>query len=100
MLTDKPKTKSKTAKSVDNRAGERPKARRSPKAPTTLKSFEPTADNLIVVGIGASAGGLDAFKHMLPGLPTAANMAYVIVQRTRQPGTPPGRCDLTKGVLS
>jgi two-component system, chemotaxis family, CheB/CheR fusion protein len=38
------------------------------------------SDNLIVVGIGASAGGLEAFKHVLPGLPVSANMAFVIVQ--------------------
>jgi two-component system, chemotaxis family, CheB/CheR fusion protein len=33
-----------------------------------------------VVGIGASAGGLDAFKKILPGIAPDSGMAYVIVQ--------------------
>jgi two-component system, chemotaxis family, CheB/CheR fusion protein len=37
-------------------------------------------DALIVVGIGASAGGLEAFQALLPNLPMGANIAYVIVQ--------------------
>src|SRR3954468_929853 len=32
-----------------------------------------------VVGIGASAGGLDAFKELLVALPRDAGMAYVLV---------------------
>jgi len=33
-----------------------------------------------VVGIGASAGGLDAFKKLLKAIPGNAGMAYVLVQ--------------------
>ena len=36
--------------------------------------------NLYVVGIGASAGGLEALRPFVANLPTAVNMAYVIVQ--------------------
>jgi two-component system CheB/CheR fusion protein len=36
--------------------------------------------NLYVVGIGASAGGLEALRPFVANLPTEANMAYVIVQ--------------------
>lgn len=36
--------------------------------------------NLYVVGIGASAGGLEALRPFAANLPTDANMAYVIVQ--------------------
>src|SRR5687768_18139272 len=32
-----------------------------------------------VVGIGASAGGLEAFKEMLRALPTDTGMAFVLV---------------------
>jgi two-component system, chemotaxis family, CheB/CheR fusion protein len=33
-----------------------------------------------VVGIGASAGGLDAFKKLLKGIPQNSGMAYVLIQ--------------------
>jgi two-component system CheB/CheR fusion protein len=33
-----------------------------------------------VVGIGASAGGLDAFKKLISAIPKASGMAYIIVQ--------------------
>ena len=35
---------------------------------------------LIVVGIGASAGGLEALKPFVRNLPTESNMAYIIAQ--------------------
>jgi len=37
------------------------------------------ADSFPVVGIGASAGGLEAFKELLTSLPEKAGMAYVLV---------------------
>src|SRR6185437_10868620 len=33
-----------------------------------------------VVGIGASAGGLEAFKKLLKAIPAKSGMAYIIVQ--------------------
>ena len=33
-----------------------------------------------VVGIGASAGGLDAFRKLLSHLPTDTGMAFVLIQ--------------------
>src|SRR5580765_4861518 len=33
-----------------------------------------------IVGIGASAGGLEAFSELLPNLPLHAGVAYVLVQ--------------------
>ncbi len=47
------------------------------------KTTEPVvkSDNLFpVVGIGASAGGLDAFKKLLKAIPEDSGMAYVLVQ--------------------
>ena len=39
------------------------------------------SDNMFpVVGIGASAGGLDAFKKLLKAIPENSGMAYVLVQ--------------------
>lgn len=43
-------------------------------------SAKDSYDNLLIVGIGASAGGLNALQKMLPGLPVKKRMAYVIAQ--------------------
>jgi len=39
-----------------------------------------TAHNFPIVGIGASAGGLDAFRQLLEAIPLDSEMAYVVVQ--------------------
>jgi two-component system CheB/CheR fusion protein len=39
-----------------------------------------TAQNFPIVGIGASAGGLIAFKQLLQAIPEISGMAYVLVQ--------------------
>ena len=41
---------------------------------------EPSRDNFIVVGIGGSAGGLEAFTELLERLPRDTGMAFVVVQ--------------------
>ena len=33
-----------------------------------------------IVGIGASAGGLEAFEHFLRNMPANSDMAFVLVQ--------------------
>lgn len=38
------------------------------------------ADSFLVVGVGASAGGLEAFTQLLGGLPPKPGMAFVLVQ--------------------
>jgi two-component system CheB/CheR fusion protein len=46
-----------------------------------VKSEPPaTAQNFTIVGIGASAGGLVAFKQLLEVIPENSGMAYVLVQ--------------------
>src|SRR6185436_18515159 len=40
----------------------------------------PAAPSFAIVGIGASAGGLEAFRLLLAALPTDSGMAYVLVQ--------------------
>lgn len=47
---------------------------------TDLKNLEKTAQNFPIVGIGASAGGLDAFKKLLAEISLDSGMAYVLVQ--------------------
>src|SRR5262245_50251795 len=44
-------------------------------------------DDLIVVGIGASAGGITALQSLLRALPAQPNVALVVVQHL-QPGEP------------
>ena len=39
-----------------------------------------SVQNFPIVGIGASAGGLDAFKRLLKAIPDNSGMAYVLVQ--------------------
>lgn len=48
-----------------------------------------------VVGIGASAGGLEAFTQLLRGLPAATGMAYVVIQHLD-----PTRASLLPSLLS
>src|SRR6187549_3049451 len=52
-------------------------------APAALRAGKPLAkstNQFPVVGIGASAGGLDAFKKLLTAIPENSGMAYVLVQ--------------------
>ena len=44
------------------------------------KELIKSENNFPVVGIGASAGGLDAFKKLLTSIPEDSGMAYVLVQ--------------------
>jgi len=44
------------------------------------KNPQKTTQDFPVVGIGASAGGLDVFKKILKNIPEDSGMAYVIVQ--------------------
>jgi two-component system CheB/CheR fusion protein len=47
---------------------------------TDTKDPKKTEQNFPIVGIGASAGGLDAIKRLIKAIPTDSGMAYVIVQ--------------------
>ena len=50
-------------------------------APKKNKTQPPASvQNFPVVGIGASAGGLEAFKRLLTAIPEDSGMAYVLVQ--------------------
>ncbi len=61
----------KAKKSITNLSGKKRKIDK-----TLIKS----ANLFPVVGIGASAGGLDAFKKLLKAIPEDSGMAYVLVQ--------------------
>src|SRR5205814_8396518 len=49
-------------------------------APTTLLTAASSGGSFPVVGIGASAGGLEAMTQVLKHLPPAPGMAFVLVQ--------------------
>src|SRR4051794_7375581 len=53
----------------------------SPMSPEEIDATTRPAESLRfpVVGVGASAGGLDAFSKLLSGLPAAPGMAFVLV---------------------
>ena len=44
------------------------------------KELIKSSNSFPVVGIGASAGGLDAFKKFITAIPSESGMAYVLVQ--------------------
>ncbi len=52
---------------------------RKPAAPAALPASRPQAP-LPIVGIGASAGGLEALEHFLSHVPKACGMAFVVIQ--------------------
>src|SRR5258706_7656134 len=53
-------------------------SRSSPAKPA--KTGQARSDSFPVVGIGASAGGLEAFERLLKRLPADTGMAFVLVQ--------------------
>ena len=55
----------------------RPKAEKSPAPVASTRSV---SDRFLVVGVGASAGGLDAARQLLRALPSDGGMAFILVQ--------------------
>ncbi|MCI0533635.1 MAG: hypothetical protein L0Z50_00255, partial [Verrucomicrobiales bacterium] len=53
-----------------------PQVRKSP----TPESPKASAGHFPIVGVGASAGGLEAFTQLLKHLPTDTGMGFVLVQ--------------------
>src|SRR6201996_4336385 len=44
------------------------------------KSARPSSNEFPVVGVGASAGGLEAFKRLIRAIPESPGMAFILVQ--------------------
>ena len=62
---------------------EKPGAAAAPvrrKSGTSKKTRKPASDKSLIVGIGASAGGLEAFKAFLAHMPADNDLAFVLVQ--------------------
>src|SRR5688572_32165929 len=47
---------------------------------TEIKEIIPSTNLFWVVGVGASAGGLTAFKQFIKAIPLNSGMAYILVQ--------------------
>src|SRR5690349_6212821 len=70
-----PKKTASRKKPAKPEAAAKPAPRRKPAAPATAPP-----PSFPVVGIGASAGGLEALEQFLSHVPTGSRMAFVIVQ--------------------
>src|SRR5262245_9028466 len=66
--------------SSDGKNSPRRKLARVPETNPEPISPDPFGDHCPVVGIGASAGGLEAMTQLLTHLPSDTGMAYVVVQ--------------------
>ena len=53
---------------------------RSTRRASVAASLIAPAGGLVVVAVGASAGGLDAFRRLLDALPAGSGMAFILVQ--------------------
>lgn len=62
--------------------GRKKTSRRDGSAPSFRRAPDTSSETLapLIVGIGASAGGLDAFKMFFAGMPADSGMAFVLVQ--------------------
>ncbi|REJ88481.1 MAG: PAS domain S-box protein [Planctomycetota bacterium] len=79
------KAKKKSAGAVKKKAADQSeRAQQNQKQPETSGGEDAAGstapDSCIVVGIGASAGGLDAFRRLLNALPADTGLAYVLIQ--------------------
>jgi two-component system CheB/CheR fusion protein len=65
--------------SRSKKSSRKPASKKKPAGSGSSLAWEPNSDSFPVVGIGASAGGLEAFTTFLGALPAEVGMAFVIV---------------------
>jgi two-component system CheB/CheR fusion protein len=53
---------------------------RHKKSPDAPKTAEPSSNGFLIVAIGASAGGMEAFSELIQNLPPDTGMAFVLIQ--------------------
>src|SRR5207245_10265576 len=68
------------ANAASSPCGESPMADKKRKQPSAPKESPAKAPELAVVGMGASAGGLDAFKKFFDAMPADSGLAFVLIQ--------------------
>jgi two-component system, chemotaxis family, CheB/CheR fusion protein len=87
--------------SEENKKGNKPNRNSSDNSPcltlgsSLIKDVESEPKSFPVVGIGASAGGLDALRKLLECLPSDTGLAFVIIQHLM-----PGQDSLLSEILS
>ena len=70
------KTRSKSIKKNENKNADSIKAKKT----TGSSSYKTKSSQMVIVGIGASAGGLEALRGVISGLPVQEDITYVIAQ--------------------
>jgi chemotaxis response regulator CheB len=60
-----------------------PRKKKVKNAPEKSQAASSVAEHFPIVGIGASAGGLEAFTDFLKNLPLDTGMAFVFIQRAQ-----------------
>ena len=83
MDTGRALARGRSAEASPEARGRLPPARRSvssDRRPPSRQSYEHRGQRFPIVGIGASAGGLEAFTQFLRALPPDTGMAFVLIQ--------------------
>ena len=75
-----PKIPKQKAQNKASSKANKPKRAGTKKKTTTAGKKTSTVTQPVIVGIGASAGGLDAFKNFLTAMPADSGLAFVLVQ--------------------
>lgn len=64
----------------DEKSTRRPAKTKSPLEPQVSQPDKSAADGPYVVGVGGSAGGLEAFERLFAGMPVDTGIAFVVIQ--------------------
>jgi len=98
----KPSGKTSPARQVKGGAGKEPAGASRPRAKAVQKPAQEHAEDreglpalpLTIVGLGASAGGLEALEHFFHEVPPQAHIAFVVVTHQH-----PGHTGLLRGLI-
>ena len=73
-------SRSRTAAALTRKSQNKVLARSESDSDSQSSSLRPDPRPISIVGVGASAGGLEAFEQLLRGLPEDSGMGFVLVQ--------------------
>ena len=72
--------KGKNKKTIDSSNTKKNKTHSLTKKKAIKRTKKPKSSDMVIVGIGASAGGLEALRAIISGLPVQEDITYVIAQ--------------------